>query len=715
MNPATPPHRHRLYRLLPAHYRKRDEELGGLLRHVLDTIDDELLQVEDDITNLYENWFIETCEPWVVPYLGDLLGASDLGYVTFSDLRPRALVARVFDYRRKRGTAAGLEAVCRDVLGFAAHVLEYDQETRCHVDPSPSEAPREHLSLLLSESSASEVPAGGDDGDGRPARHLAMSVERPYSGPGRKPLLGDLGLFLQRFPRQTLRGTQAYALDKDKGHYTVHPLGYDTPLFCRTSPDRRIPRSSIAALCGRLTADELSAFTDALYGPQGHLQLHRNTQPIAASDIAFTDLSEFRTDPEKILVDPERGRIALRAGDSPRALLVDHTSAFGAHMAAGGYPRTPYTLSLQETLPFQCRVDRFAPTSSDDVAGPPVVASLSAALDLWRDAGRPSGAIRITDSCRHSVRNQPIDLPAGVQLVIEAASGARPVLYSRERGEPEFLRLQTTLPADEQASAHGKPARLALDGIVIEGALAVDPGAYLQLTLQHCTILSTRVTASGSASAALDPSLVVGDPRELGITLSSCLIGPLIAPADGTRIEATKCLLIHATRGATHNAELLPALAGSSDGHKPGPDTTLDRCTVVGRVHVRALQQAQDSLLCDPLAVERRQTGVMQRCYVRPPSEEHDGPSRPPGRLGCVPAGTEDEDLSPVLLSTRYGDPGFLQLAQQCDRSLRLGADDSGEMGAFCDARRARREIFLDKILADYVPLGLNVDIFYID
>ena len=30
--------------------------------------------VEEDIAQLYENWFIETCEDWVVPYIGDLIG-----------------------------------------------------------------------------------------------------------------------------------------------------------------------------------------------------------------------------------------------------------------------------------------------------------------------------------------------------------------------------------------------------------------------------------------------------------------------------------------------------------------------------------------------------------------------------------------------------------------------------------------------------------------
>ncbi len=29
---------------------------------------------EQDIEGLYDNWFIETCDAWVVPYIGDLIG-----------------------------------------------------------------------------------------------------------------------------------------------------------------------------------------------------------------------------------------------------------------------------------------------------------------------------------------------------------------------------------------------------------------------------------------------------------------------------------------------------------------------------------------------------------------------------------------------------------------------------------------------------------------
>src|SRR5512141_1928854 len=64
----------RLYELLPAIYRMRDAEQGYPLKALLRVISEQVNVVEDDIRQLYDNWFIETAQDWVVPYLGDLIG-----------------------------------------------------------------------------------------------------------------------------------------------------------------------------------------------------------------------------------------------------------------------------------------------------------------------------------------------------------------------------------------------------------------------------------------------------------------------------------------------------------------------------------------------------------------------------------------------------------------------------------------------------------------
>ena len=69
----------RLYNLLPAFYRERDAGEGYPLQALLRVIAGQAGLVEDDIRAFWDDLFIETCRPWVIPYLCDLVG-NDLLY-----------------------------------------------------------------------------------------------------------------------------------------------------------------------------------------------------------------------------------------------------------------------------------------------------------------------------------------------------------------------------------------------------------------------------------------------------------------------------------------------------------------------------------------------------------------------------------------------------------------------------------------------------------
>ena len=75
-SPTTSPQSEQLYSLLPLHYRRRDQQEGEPLRALLAILETELVGLQNNVEDLYDNWFIETCDDWVVPYIGDLLGYS---------------------------------------------------------------------------------------------------------------------------------------------------------------------------------------------------------------------------------------------------------------------------------------------------------------------------------------------------------------------------------------------------------------------------------------------------------------------------------------------------------------------------------------------------------------------------------------------------------------------------------------------------------------
>ncbi len=63
-----------LYGLLPAIHRVRDADRDLVLGELVDILTEQVLVLEEDLAQLYDDQFIETCADWVVPYIGDLIG-----------------------------------------------------------------------------------------------------------------------------------------------------------------------------------------------------------------------------------------------------------------------------------------------------------------------------------------------------------------------------------------------------------------------------------------------------------------------------------------------------------------------------------------------------------------------------------------------------------------------------------------------------------------
>ena len=134
--------RDRLYELLPVVYRQRDADQGYPLRALLQVISQQVEIVEGNMERLYENWFIETCEDWVVPYIGDLIGyqavheAGEPGNTGTAPSRqrnkiliPRSEVANTIGNRRRKGTLSLLEELAREVAGWPVRAGEFYQAT----------------------------------------------------------------------------------------------------------------------------------------------------------------------------------------------------------------------------------------------------------------------------------------------------------------------------------------------------------------------------------------------------------------------------------------------------------------------------------------------------------------------------------------------------------------------------------------------------------
>ncbi|MFO1434157.1 MAG: hypothetical protein U1F76_29410 [Candidatus Competibacteraceae bacterium] len=331
----------RLYTLLPAIYRLRDEEQGKPLRALLAVIAEQIAVLEDDLAQLYDNYFIETCADWVAPYIGDLLGTRNLFVFPGADFNSRAQVANTLAYRRRKGTAAILEQLARDVTGWPACVVEYFQRLATtqylnHLRP-------DHLTIasVRTEETYRDTPF-----DPLPR---TVDVRNIASGRGQYNL-PNIGIFLWRLRSYPV--TDVVASKVDDRRYRFDPFGRDLPLFSRPEPEEEIthlaePVNVPMPLSRRVLERNLSAY----YGKDKSLLLTTGLPPVTqgADRIQVCDLSDLKDKDGKVInwanlpqnkiaIDPVLGRIAFPANQPPPSQVrVSYHYGFSADLGCNNY------------------------------------------------------------------------------------------------------------------------------------------------------------------------------------------------------------------------------------------------------------------------------------------------------------------------------------------------------------------------------------------
>ncbi len=130
----------KLWNLLPAIYRAEDSDdfnRKGPLRELVERVGAQAAVVRRSIDRLWEDQSIETCDDWVIAYLGELLQTN---LVASLDARGRRVdVARTIYYRRRKGTIGLLEELASDITGWSARAVEFFHRlgrTRHGLDPA---------------------------------------------------------------------------------------------------------------------------------------------------------------------------------------------------------------------------------------------------------------------------------------------------------------------------------------------------------------------------------------------------------------------------------------------------------------------------------------------------------------------------------------------------------------------------------------------------
>ncbi len=111
-----------LYDRLPELYRIEDAKAESEpLRALLGLIEQAFGAVHENIEALYHDLFIETCDPWAIPYIADLLGTTHL---KGDPATIRRDVAGTIGWRRRKGTLGAIEAITEALTGWSVHAAE---------------------------------------------------------------------------------------------------------------------------------------------------------------------------------------------------------------------------------------------------------------------------------------------------------------------------------------------------------------------------------------------------------------------------------------------------------------------------------------------------------------------------------------------------------------------------------------------------------------
>ncbi len=704
----------RLYSLLPAIYRVRDVENGEPLRALLEVMEQEFLAVESDIANLYDNWFIETCDEWAVPYIGELLGARQLHSVSNGAFTLRGYVGNTFAYRQAKGTAAILEQLARDVTGWPAHVVEFFQHLGW-TQYLEHHRPNVQIQDLRKANDLELI-----DTPFNRSMHT-VDIRRIPSNRGRYNIT-NIGIFLWRLRSYRMLQSRAIpalfdGIDLEltsypgDGRYYISPILRDMPLFNNPISETDITHISEeinapGPLRRRPLYDELEARRLALaqvkdpvvtyFGAQPPFRVVKRfgstMVPVDPKDLYVCDLSGWRIpDPGKVAVDPVLGRVTYGEDLSyplPDQLYVDYSYGFSADIGGGPYNRAD-SITTGDSSYWRKTV------SKTELADYSTVVD---AINAWMSAplvngNRQSGVITILDSDLYGSDGsgipQDVFIPQNTSLVIQAHDGVRPVIYQ------DF-----TL-----ASPDSNPVgQLTLSGLLIVGGVTTQ-GAKGELIVKHCTIVPGAAGNGTSIDCA---------NSEMRLTIESSIVGHL-SLTEPMEFAVINDSIVDGVGFAQTGSGVGYAIGTASSA---GPPMSIQRSTIYGKVHAREMTLASEVLFTSQITIKRRQVGCIRFCYVTPGS-------RTPRRYRCQPDSALKENPAPMativaarvrpeFTSTHYGDPGYAQLSQNTAVEIWTGAEDGAEIGVYNQLKQAHREANLRAGLDEAMRLGLEAGIIYV-
>jgi hypothetical protein len=234
-----------------------------------------------------------------------------------------------------------------------------------------------------------------------------------------------------------------------------------------------------------------------------------------------------------------------------------------------------------------------------------------------------------------------------------------------------------------------------------------------RLTLSDCTLVPGWGREDEQPRGS-EPSLAL-----LDTAVQICITRSILGAIRVIRNEPTIAPSVLFIEGSIVDAVHAEAVAlGGDDGRFAALVATIRQSTILGATRVHAIALAENSLFTGSVRVARRQQGCVRFCYM--PFD-----SRTPSRYQCPPDPQDAERsepfaearrrIKPDFVSTRYGDPGYCQLARSCAKEIRRGAEDRSELGVFHDLFEPQRLDMLVAAVSDFAGVGTQSGVVFVD
>ena len=715
---STTPNPGPIYSLLPAVFRTRDIQRGGQLQAFFQVLESQSEIVRQNVWQLYNDQFIETCAPWAIPYIGELIGFDPIYTITLTGPDSRSEVANTIGYRRRKGTLLAMEQLTHDVSGRTTIAVEEFRrlittlslrDVRPHHDATANlrrgrdwedqQGPFTHLNRTIDVRRIAPrnrvAPAGPD-----PA-----PLEIVLHGPGRFNI-PDVAVWMWRW--RSWQIADAPAFDLGNGGYFFSPLGGSVPLFQQPPPaplpftrliDEGDVPQPITRRAFQFRMGDFYPFSIELIADGIPVQLDQ----IVCANLTETNGKLCRVPSGKIAIDPELGRIQY-AYDLPLPHKLRVKYSYGAPAPIGG---GPYDRSANLTPPAQPAL--FA------VVGTPAYPTLESAVAAWNALPLGSAGIIVLPNYESYAVDltgpNAIQLSSNCQLLIAAAEvtqhGAAEWNKSRVTllGDIEVLGLPLPTLPDGLAAPVGQ---VQLNGLWLSGEMRILGDAPC-VQISDSTLTPGRsLTRQGDAASPGEPSLS-GSAIGASVCLARVITGPVaLPPSCSARILGS---IVDA------GSPFCPAYAGP-DLASSGAVLHIEDSTVIGRVWTELMRLASNTIFWArlgrrdpwkaPVWASQKQSGCVRFCWL--PFN-----SLVPRRYECLPPDAASQPaLLPQFITLRFGEPGYCLLSGNVPIAIWKGADNGSQIGVFQPLQETEAVTNIQIRSAEYLPANLERGVFLI-